>query len=109
MTTNAGGSLGILHGPAGALANAPLNGDEATPLFGLVGLLPLVPQGHRNYGLMSALPDELFLRAGSVGGGRPDPQHLLDGLQHCAFAAAVLARHKVDVRAACTAHKMFGA
>lgn len=101
-------SLGILHGPAGALANAALNGDEATPLLGLIGLLPLVPQGHRNDCLMGALPDELLLRAGSVGGRRPDPQHLLDGLQHCALATAVLARHKINVGAACTAYKLFG-
>lgn len=100
-------SLGILHGPAGALANAALDGDEATPLLGLVGLLPLIPEGHRNDGLMGALPDKLLLCAGSVGGRRPDTQHLLDGLQHCALATAILARHKIDVRAACTAENVW--
>ena len=28
--------LGILHGPAAAVAYAPINGDEATPLLWLV-------------------------------------------------------------------------
>ncbi len=46
---------------------------------------------------MRSLPDELFLSAGSVGGRGSDAQHLLYGLQHCALAAAVGARHKVDV------------
>lgn len=54
---------------------------------------------------MGALPDELLLGAGSVGGRRPDPKNLLDGLQHSALATAVLARHKVDVGTACTADK----
>ena len=49
---------------------------------------------------MRAFPDELLLSAGSVGGRRSDTQHLLYGLQHCALAAAVGARHKVDVGAA---------
>lgn len=51
---------------------------------------------------MGALPDELLLGAGPVGGRRPDTQHLLDGLQHSALAAAVLAGHEVDVGTACT-------
>lgn len=46
---------------------------------------------------MRSLPDELFLSAGSVGGRSSDTQHLLYGLQHCTLAAAVGARHKVDV------------
>ena len=93
-------SLCIFHGPARALANAALNGDEATPFLRLVGLLAPVPEGHSNDCLMSALFDELLLGAGSVGGRCPDTQHLLDGLQHCALATAVLTRHKVDVGAA---------
>ena len=46
---------------------------------------------------MHALPDELLLSAGSVSGRGSDTQHLLYGLQHCALAAAIGARHKVDV------------
>ncbi len=46
---------------------------------------------------MRALPDELLLSAGSVSGRGSDTQHLLYGLQHCALAAAIGARHKVDV------------
>ncbi len=46
---------------------------------------------------MRSLPDELLLSAGSVGGRSSDTQNLLYGLQHCALAAAVGARHKVDV------------
>ena len=54
---------------------------------------------------MGTLPDELFLGAGSVGGRRPHTQDLLNGLQHCALATAVLARHKVNVGAAYTARQ----
>lgn len=93
-------SLCILHRPAGALANAPFNGDGTAPLLRLVRIVPLVPQGHRDDCLVSALPDELLLRAGPVGCRCPDAQHLLDGLQHSALAAAILAGDKVDVRAA---------
>ena len=98
-------SLCILHRPAGALANATLNGDEATPLLRLVCLLPLVPEGHRDDCLMGSLPDELLLGAGPIGGRRPDTQDLLDSLQHCTLATAVLARHKVDVGAAYAARQ----
>ena len=49
---------------------------------------------------MSALPDELLLSAGPVGCRCSDTQHLLDGLQYSALATAILARDKVDVRAA---------
>ena len=96
-------SLGILHRPTAALANASLDGDETAPLLRLVGLLPLVPQRDRDDCLM-----ELLLGAGSVGGRRPDTQDLLDGLQHSALAAAVLARDKVDVGTARTADKIAG-
>ena len=99
-------SLCILHRPTAALANASLDGDETAPLLRLVGLLPLVPQRDRDDCLMGTLPNELLLGAGSVGGRRPDTQDLLDGLQHSALAAAVLARDKVDVGTACTADKI---
>ena len=36
-------SLCILHRPAGALPNAPLDSDGAAPLLRLVRILPLVP------------------------------------------------------------------
>ncbi len=44
--TRQGDLLGIFDGPAAAVANAPVNGDEAAPLLRLVCIFPLVPQGH---------------------------------------------------------------
>ena len=42
----AGDLLGIFDGPAAAVANAPVNGDEAAPLLRLIRIFSLVPQGH---------------------------------------------------------------
>ena len=42
----AGHLLGIFDGPAAAVPNAPVNGDETAPFLRLVRIFPLVPQGH---------------------------------------------------------------
>lgn len=44
--SEAGDILGIFHGPAAAVTDAPVNGDEVAPLLRLVRIFSLVPQGH---------------------------------------------------------------
>lgn len=45
-TYKAGDILGIFHGPAAAVTNAPVDSDEVAPLLRLVRIFSLVPQGH---------------------------------------------------------------
>ena len=89
--------LGILQRPAAALADAPVDSDEAAPLLRLVCVLTLVPEGDRYDGFIGTFPDKLFLSAGSVSSRGPDAQHLLNGLQHGTFSAAIGARYKIDM------------
>ena len=83
------GLLSILQGPAAALANAPVNGDEAAPLLRLICVLALVPEGDGEDGFIGTFSNELFLGAGSVCSRCPDAQHLLDGLQHSTLSTAI--------------------